>query len=181
MRTRWIVGVVCLVACGSVKPGSGPHASLRAQADEALKQASVLDYRAPASAVRIDRRTKADDLYLASGTKDGDVSSCAWAASLSHDAPHYTDADIARVKAATDVLVPRCLANDLDACRAFDGELGEDIRDYNSAMDALCEKGFNRACYGSSHWLGAEKRRSRRSKTRLRGYGAPAPPTTAMK
>lgn len=158
---RWLVAVVCFVGfgCGPNKPGGGPHSGgLRAQADDAVKQAAVLDYQAPASKVRIERRTKAADLYLASCTKDGDITSCVWAASLSHRVANPSDADVARVQAATDVLVKQCMSNVEDACRAFDGDLGELVTDYSGNTEELCQKGFARACYAFSQWDPAKQR-----------------------
>jgi hypothetical protein len=124
---------------------------VREQADEALKQAAAPDYQAPVADVRNERRTKAADLY-ATSCKDGDVSSCVWAASLSHGLRVKSEVDAARLRSAVAVLAQRCLAKDVDACRAFDGIVGESANEYVGSPDELCSKGFASACYASSQW-----------------------------
>lgn len=151
--TRWTLLVVGLVGCGCGPKKAAPagKGGVHEQADAALRLAATPDYQAPVVDVRNERRRKAADLYAAA-CKDGDVSSCVWAASLSHGVYARTDADTARLQAVIEVLAQRCLANDGDACRVFDGAIGESATDYAGGPDALCEKGLASACYASSQW-----------------------------
>ncbi len=114
-----------------------------------LKKVELLDYQAPASAVRVEGRTKAAELFGQSCTVEADVSACVWAVSLSASLPVVAETDYARIRASTDVLVPMCVAKNNDACRLFDGQVARSPASYPNS-DAACGRGLASACDATS-------------------------------